>query len=336
MLKDILKPFHPTETVVLQFLLDAAREPPNLKLAHPCDSCGKAFAYREALISHKKKKHNTLVPQVFQCKYCDYKGAKTLKAHRAHERRHARPAVKNAPQHQCESCEKRFFGEKQLEVHVGRWHREHVCRVACGSKFPNKAEERRHFFNKHKRQDGDEGFEVPPPCPICGKSYNWKQGLKKHLRTSQCGEILKEQQKDEDREEDAENVDGGEKDKDEAAGEKEDDEERPANFGEVVENEAGREKDKDVAAGEKEVDEERPATFGEVVENEAGGEKDKDVAAGEKEVVEKEAGPSEEGKKRGKKRKAPGGSSLPECKYEQIRKRNIKEKEDFLASLDSE
>ena len=107
-LKDILKPFHPTETVVLQFLLDAAREPPNLKLAHPCDSCGKAFAYREALISHKKKKHNTLVPQVFQCKYCDYKGAKTLKAHRDHERRHARPAVKNAPQHQCESCEKRF------------------------------------------------------------------------------------------------------------------------------------------------------------------------------------------------------------------------------------
>ena len=105
---------------------------------------------------------------------------------------------------------------------------------------------------------------------------------------------------------------------------------------EVVENEAGREKDKDVAAGEKEVDEERPANFGEVVENEAGGEKDKDVAAGEKEVVEKEAGPSEEGKKRGKKRKAPGGSSLPECKYEQIRKRNIKEKEDFLASLDSE
>ena len=33
---------------------------------------------------------------------------------------------------------------------------------------------------------------------------------------------------------------------------------------------------------------------------------------------------------------APGGSSLPECEYEQIRKRNIKEKEDFLASLDSE
>ena len=105
-LKDILKPFHPTETVVLQFLLDAARKPPNLKLAHPCDRCGKAFAYREALVSHKKKKHNTLVPQVFQCKYCDYKGAKNLKAHRAHERRHAHFALKKAPQHQCESCEK--------------------------------------------------------------------------------------------------------------------------------------------------------------------------------------------------------------------------------------
>ena len=189
------------------------------------------------MISHKKKRHNKLVPHVFQCKLCGYKGAKTLKAHRVHEQRHTRPVLKKAPQHQCEVCEKRFFGEKQLAVHIERWHREHVCRFDCGAKFPNKAEERRHFFNKHKSQDGEKGLEVPSPCKICGKSYNWKQGLKKHLRTSRCGEILKEQK--EEREEIAKNVDEGEEDKGEAAGEPEVDEVITANLGEVVEEEAG-------------------------------------------------------------------------------------------------
>ena len=217
-LKDLLKTLTPTTSVVMQFQLKDCPKP-KLKLAHPCDTCGKAFAYMEALTTHKKKEHKILVPHVFQCAYCDYKGAKTLKTHRAHEQRHVRPTLKKAPQHQCELCEKRCFGEKQLALHVEKRHTEHLCRLACGEKFINKAEERRHWLNKHARQQSDKALEVPPPCQICGKKYSWKSGLQKHLRESRCGEILTEQHYDEDGQKDKgvdgeKEVDGGEKEVD--------------------------------------------------------------------------------------------------------------------------
>ena len=103
------------------------------------------FAYMEALTTHEKKEHKILVPQVFQCGYCDYKGAKNLKTHRAHEQRHMHPTLKKTPQHHCEVCEKKFFGEQQLASHIEKWHMEHLCRLACGEKFINKAEERKHL-----------------------------------------------------------------------------------------------------------------------------------------------------------------------------------------------
>ena len=190
-LKDHLKPIIPTKTLVLQFQL-VADPKPKLKLAHPCDICGKPFAYREALLSHKRNKHKTVVKQVFQCYICDYKGAKTKKALKAHEQRHAIATLKKQPQHQCEICEKKFFGEKQLAFHIEKWHTEYLCRLACGEKFLNKALERRHYYNKHHRQSS----EVPPPCQICGKEFSWMQGLQKHLRKSRCGETLKMQQQE--------------------------------------------------------------------------------------------------------------------------------------------
>ena len=213
-MKDHLKPITPTKTVVLQFQLVAAPKP-KLKLAHPCDICGKPFAYREALLSHKRKKHKTVVKQVFQCSFCDYNGAKTKKALKAHEQRHAIATLKKQPQHECEICEKKFFGEKQLAFHIEKWHTEYLCRLACGEKFLNKALERRHYYNKHHRQSS----EVPPPCQICGKKYSWKSGLQKHLRESRCGEILTEQHYDEDGQKDKgvdgeKEVDGGEKEVD--------------------------------------------------------------------------------------------------------------------------
>ena len=112
-LKDQLKAITPSETVVMQFQLVAAPKP-KLKLAHACDICEKAFAYKEALLTHKRKQHKTLVQQVFQCTYCDYKGAKTKRAHEAHEQRHVNPPLKKAAQHQCDWCEKKVLWQKAV------------------------------------------------------------------------------------------------------------------------------------------------------------------------------------------------------------------------------
>ena len=269
----------------MQFQLKDSSKP-KLKLAHACDTCGKAFAYMEALTTHKKKEHKILVPQVFQCGYCDYKGAKNLKTHRAHEQRHVHPTLKKAPQHHCEVCEKKFFGEQQLASHIEKWHMEHLCRLACGEKFINKAEERKHFYNKHVKQNSDEALKVPPPCQICGKKYSWKSSLQKHLRKSRCGEILKEQQHDED----------GQEDKD--VDEREEEVDGDQRLNEVV----GGEKDKE--AVDLQTDEERMYPLGQVDHKEAG---------------QSDANKRVPSRTRGKKRKVPDESGA-ESEYEQIRK----------------
>ena len=298
-LKDLLKPITPTKTVVLQFQLVAAPKP-KLKLAHPCDICGKPFAYKEALLSHKRKKHKTVVEQVFQCSFCDYNGAKTKKAHKAHEQRHAIPTLKKPPQHQCEICEKKFFGEKQLALHTEKWHTEYLCRLACGEKFLNKALERRPFYNKHHRQSSN----VPPPCQICGKEFSWMQGLQKHLKKSRCGETLKMQQQE----------------KDEEVGDEEGGEEGGEESGKEVGEESGK------VGGEERMnpDSERLEKNDVVGEN---SKDDEEVGQGK----DKEKGRKEK-EKRGKKRKVEI-EDREECYYEQIRRNNIKEKEDFLAAM---
>ena len=307
-LKDHLKPIIATKTIVLQFQL-VADPKPKLKLAHPCDICGKPFAYREALLSHKRNKHKTVVKQVFQCYICDYKGAKTKKALKAHEQRHAIATLKKQPQHQCEICEKKFFGEKQLAFHIEKWHTEYLCRLACGEKFLNKALERRHYYNKHHRQSS----EVPPPCQICGKEFGWMQGLQKHLRKSRCGETLKMQQQEKNKVGDEE---GGE--------------------------ESGEESGKEGGEGSGKVGGEESDTVGDEERMNPDPERlEKDDVVGEDSKDDEEVGQGKgkekekrrkEKKKRGKKQKVEI-EGREECDYEKIRRNNIKEKEEFLAAL---
>ena len=205
--KNILQNCTPTSTVEMHFELETEKKP-KLHLAFPCETCEKAFAYREALLSHMKKKHSITLPHIYQCKYCDFKGASNLKAHRAHERHHEKKASKKTVKYHCPTCEEKFKGEKQLSGHIKKAHTEHLCRLECGEKFLNKAEERKHFLNKHNKQSNPKSQEVPPPCQICGHQYSWITGLQKHLRKSSCGEELEERRAGK-----KEEVVGGEKDK---------------------------------------------------------------------------------------------------------------------------
>ena len=314
-LKEQLKPITPSETVLMQFqLVDAPK--PKLKLAHQCDLCQKPFAYKEAMLSHKKQKHEVFLQQLFQCTYCDFKGAKTKRAHEAHEKRHLNPPVKKAAQHQCDQCGRKFYGEKQLAVHIEKRHREHLCRLACGEKFSDKIDERKHFMNKHKQQDS----EVPPPCKICGKEFSWNQGLQKHLRKSRCGEILKKQQQDK--------VDVG---KDDVG--KEDVGKEDVGKEDVGKEDVGKEdvSKKDVG---KEDDGVRGGDVGDVFDSQRlqeVNEKEDGIIEKDGEEVGQKKGKSGDGK-RGMKRKIQIEVG-EECDYEKIRRRNIKERKEFLAAM---
>ena len=267
--KTVLQNFKPTSTSEMHFELNTEKK---MQLAFSCKTCEKAFAYEEALVTHMKKKHNIL-PNILQCKYCNFKGAASLKVLRAHERHHKQKDEKKTAKYPCQTCEKVFGGEKQLSLHIFRVHTEHLCRLGCGEKFPSKRDERRHFLNKHHKQRNLKSLETPPPCQICGNQYNWIQGLQKHLRESSCGVELKtEKQGDED-----------------------------------VDN----------------VQKERGADAVEMDKEGGGGEK----SGGIKEKQSKGKG------LRGKKRKADNENEN-ESEYEKLRRANIKEKEDFLASID--
>ena len=283
--KTLLQNFAPTSSVQMPFELQTEKKP-KMQLAFPCETCEKAFAYREALLSHMKKKHKITLPHVYQCKYCDFKGAGSKRAHRAHERHHEQKALKKTAKFNCQSCEEKFDGEKQLSIHIVRAHTEHLCRHGCGEKFANKGDERTHFLNKHSKQENLSSLETPPPCKICGKQYSWFQGLQKHLRKSSCGP---ENEKRKARENEDKEVGGEEKDKE-------------------MEN--------------KDVDEVQP--------NVVAVEMDKEEVGGEEQgraIKEKPSG------QRGRKRKS-SNENENESEYEKLRRKRIKEKEDFLSSLD--
>ena len=295
--KTILHNLEPTSTSEMHFELELK---PKMQLAFPCEACEKGFAYREALLTHMKKKHKITQPSLHQCKYCDFKGAASLKALRAHERHHKQKDERKTAKFPCQTCEKEFGGEKQLSLHILRVHTEHLCRLGCGEKFSSKGDERKHFLNKHHKQSNLKSLETPPPCQICGKQYNWIQGLQKHLRKSRCGKELEEMKAER---QDDKDVGGGEKDKEVDSVEKNKDEDS-------VQKERG------VATVEMDK---------EVVSSQGGGEKSGGGGSEEKQSKGKGG--------RGRKRKA-ANENQKESKYEELRRANIKEREDFLASID--
>uniref|UniRef100_A0A1A9WX48 Protein krueppel n=1 Tax=Glossina brevipalpis TaxID=37001 RepID=A0A1A9WX48_9MUSC len=82
--------------------------------------------------------------------------------------------------HQCESCPRKFFKERELREHRMQEHNNdngRKCRV-CGEKFIHLGQLKVHLSTEHP----NEGIHCDFKCSTCSKVFSRKDHLKRHLR----------------------------------------------------------------------------------------------------------------------------------------------------------
>ena len=151
-----------------------------------CNMCGHSFAYRNALITHKKNKHNINDFSELYCTVedCPYKGRseKLLKLHMIYKHHDTKL--------ECEECKVYLRSKKALQNHNNKYHLVTPCRSQCGQEFRSKKKESTHHrivrgncATGRKTRTLRQGEQKAPlPCSICGNVFAWKNGLREHMR----------------------------------------------------------------------------------------------------------------------------------------------------------
>ena len=90
----------------------------------------------------------------------------------------------------CSICDKRFTTQTLLNIHTAANHVITVCRVEwCLKECESRKLERKHFTNKHSRDQGMPRLkeaEAPSPCNKCGKELKTKSGMRYHLKNHEA------------------------------------------------------------------------------------------------------------------------------------------------------
>ncbi|XP_021945921.2 zinc finger protein 652 isoform X2 [Folsomia candida] len=184
---------------------------------HVCDTCGKFFAEKSSLVSHKERVHMKLLKA--SCDLCDYKGynAKSLNSHKQTVHRPGGPMYVKKRTYLCElcnegynfkksladhikmthdadktlkcdrpGCRKTFYTQKNLDQHLEHFHPQDatidktVCPI-CSENFSNIRAKIDHIARAHKNK---KEF----PCHICkGVTFSTEKSLELHL-SSHAGE----------------------------------------------------------------------------------------------------------------------------------------------------
>lgn len=80
-----------------------------------------------------------------------------------------------------ESCDRTFATKQSLMSHIARVHNGLSC-TACGLRFRKKAKLQQHWAIVHGAHEAQDGAEVEPgKCPECGKTFQHRESLEKHI-----------------------------------------------------------------------------------------------------------------------------------------------------------
>ncbi|XP_029969866.1 zinc finger protein 135-like isoform X2 [Salarias fasciatus] len=136
-----------------------------------CSECGRAFAWKSALVRHLKTHdgaHGGRAAQAFPCPRCDLRFSCSSYLNR-HLQTHREERV-----HAC-SCGKSFAYRAALTAHqrIHQRERPHAC-AQCGKGFLYRG-----GLLSHMKIHSE---EMPFMCSFCGKSFKRERNMKKHER----------------------------------------------------------------------------------------------------------------------------------------------------------
>lgn len=146
------------------------------KKPHKCNQCEMAFSDPASLKCHALKH---LESRNYVCQICDKKFF-TDKFLEIHMRIHKERDFK------CEYCEKGFYRRTELQIHV-RNHtgeRPFAC-DKCPKKFAKKSYLNQHYWTHAKRK--------PYECSMCDKSFAFKSTFNNHINSIHGKDIKSEE-----------------------------------------------------------------------------------------------------------------------------------------------
>ncbi|KAG7306689.1 hypothetical protein JYU34_008113 [Plutella xylostella] len=130
-----------------------------------CNICNCRFASPDALLAH-----STSHTVRYQCAKCDRR-EKCREILEAHVQTH----VTEERTHECDVCGHVSNSLSLHQTHMSRAHDAKPQCVECGKTFSSRKTYRYHLNVLHK---GQNRF----PCPHCGKVYQWKSNLWRHIK----------------------------------------------------------------------------------------------------------------------------------------------------------
>ena len=170
---------------------------------HKCDDCGESFQVLQWLFKHSLEQHNGL-----KCNLCEKRFVDRNCYHRHIKIEH------EGCRYECKLCGKEFRNAQTLRdhrnIHLGI--KPFMCHK-CDAAFTNSHCLGRHIRKRHRNKlqesseinDGNQEYEtvkIKTLCNECGKEFNSKGALTKHIKTHQTDRsdvdtsILREHLKD--------------------------------------------------------------------------------------------------------------------------------------------